>query len=246
MIHLIAKKVSSKLVALSCLAGAITLPVQCIALQPIEVIDGATVFAKVSKKEVTRLAVDGNRIASMRVKKGEIFVEQDDETGQVFLTLPPKADKPINGFLTTDAGQTFTLVLQPEDIQADSIILRVPRVLSPSPSSNPLKSNSYDKALKQIIFAMANEDGSEDLEVREVNRVVPLWKETNFVLERQFNSDRFVGEKYVLTNVSKAALVLDEREFYRTGVNVVSIEQLQLVPGGFTRVFIIRERSANE
>lgn len=246
MIHSIAKKVSSRAASVCLLAGAITFPVHCMALQPIEVVDGATVFAKVSKKEVTRLAVDGNRIASIRVKKGEIFVEQDDETGQVFLTLPPKADKPINGFLTTEAGQTFTLVLQPEEIQADSIILRVPRAFSPNPVASSLKSNSYDKALKQIIFAMANEDGSEDLEVREVNRVVPLWKETNFVLERQFNSDRFVGEKYVLTNVSSAPIVLDEREFYRAGVSVVSIEQLQVVPGGFTRVFIIRERSGNE
>jgi len=41
-------------------------------------------------------------------------------------------------------------------------------------------------------------------------------------------------------------MILEEQEFFRTGVAAVSIEQLTLAPGEATNIFIIRERSANE
>jgi len=49
------------------------------------------------------------------------------------------------------------------------------------------------------------------------------------------------GEAYVLTNTSDKQIVMDEREFYRAGVQSVAVENLTLEPGQSTRVIVISE-----
>ncbi|MGE5161861.1 MAG: type-F conjugative transfer system secretin TraK, partial [Betaproteobacteria bacterium] len=56
-----------------------------LALQVVDARDGETVFAKVSRKEVTRIAVERGRIRKVTGNAGEFVLEKDDERGQVFI-----------------------------------------------------------------------------------------------------------------------------------------------------------------
>jgi conjugal transfer pilus assembly protein TraK len=215
------------------------------AVQIVDGADGTTIYAKVSKKEMTRLALEHGRISSLRVKDGELGVDPDEETGQLFLSVPHGAAKPINGFLTTDTGATYTLILQVVDAPSDSIIIRQAASKS-TQRPNDFKSTSYDKAVKRMIAVMATDELPADMQITEVGRQVDLWKEASMSLERQYIAGDIVGERYVVGNVSKEPMVLDEREFFRTGVGVVAIEQLNLAPGGSTRVYLIREKNSND
>jgi conjugal transfer pilus assembly protein TraK len=214
------------------------------AVQIVEGGDGSTIYAKLSKKEMTRLAVDHGRIASFRVREGELGIEPDEETGQVFLTVPAAAAKPINGFLTTDSGTTYSLVLQIVDAPADSIIVKQPKRLSPS--RNDFKTTSYDKAVKRLVTLMANDEIPDDVQVKQPNRKLDLWKEASMTLETQYFIGDLVGERYSVANVSQSSMVLDEREFYRKGVSVIALDQLNLAPGASTRLYVIREKAQNE
>ena len=49
------------------------------------------------------------------------------------------------------------------------------------------------------------------------------------------------GEAYVLTNTSDKRIIMDEREFYRTGVQSVTVEKLTLEAAQSTRVIVISE-----
>ncbi|KQQ44673.1 hypothetical protein ASF61_21330 [Duganella sp. Leaf126] len=218
---------------------------QAKAVQIVEGGDGSTLYAKLSKKEMTRLAVDHGRVASLRVREGELGIDADEETGQVFLTVPDGASKPINGFLTTDAGNTYTLVLQIVDAPADSIIIKQPRQRS-ALARNDFKSGAYDKAIKRLIGVMAGDELPEDIEVTQVGRKLDLWQEASMLLETRYSSGDMVGERYVLANVSQAPMVLDEREFYRPGVHVIALDQLNLAPEASTRLYIIRRKAQHE
>lgn len=241
MIHSLQK--NKAILTLACALAAATQPAT--AVQIVEGGDGSTLYARLSKKEMTRLAVEHGRIASLRVKDGELGIDPDDETGQTFLSVPKGASKPINGFLTTDAGNTYTLVLQIVDAPADSIIIRQPRT-KPGAARNDFKTTSYDKAVRRLVSVMATDELPDDIQVKEIGRRLDLWQEAAMTLERQYVAGDIVGERYLVANVSKDAMVLDEREFYRKGVSVIALDQLNLAPGASTRLYVIREKSQNE
>lgn len=238
-------KLRTDLICAAC--GAVLIAIQpAHALQILEATDGATIYGKVSIQEPTRIALDAGRIASMRVKDGTLYIDPDDESGQIFVSVPEGMKKPINGFLTTDSGKTVTLVLQPTDIPAETIILKSPKARRASQSNDLFRSTTYDKAVKRLVVAMANDELPDDIDVREVGERFSLWKEADMTLERQYSLDTVVGEKFRVVNVSKDTLTMEEREFYRKGVHVVAIDLLNLAPGASTFVYVIRERTANE
>jgi len=226
-------------IALSGIAGGAT------AVQIVEGGDGSTIYAKLSKKEMTRIAVEHGRIASLRVREGELGIDADEDTGQVFLTVPEGASKPVNGFLVTDSGNTYTLVLQIVDAPADSIIVKQPKA-RPAQARNDFKSSSYDKAVKRLVTLMANDELPDDVQVKQSGRKLDLWQEASMTLETQYFIGDMVGERYIIANVSQTAMVLDEREFYRKGVSVIALDQLNLAPGGSTRLYVVREKAQNE
>lgn len=232
--------------ALALLAAALAWAApSAMAVQIVESGDGGTIYAKLSKKEMTRLGIEGGRVSSLRVKEGSLNIDPDDETGQLFLSVPAGVDKPINGFLTTDAGHTYTLVLQITDTPADSIIIKEPKSKQAQGRSD-FKTTSYDKAVKRLVSVMANDELPDDMQVKEIGRRLDLWQEAAMTLERQYIAGDIVGERYMVANVSKEAMVLDEREFYRKGVSVIALDQLNLAPGASTRLYVIREKAQNE
>lgn len=206
--------------------------------------DGSTIYARLSQKEMTRLAVERGRIASLRVRDGELGIDADDDTGQVFLTVPAGGKKPINGFLTTDTGDTYTLVLEIVDAPADSIVIQQPR--RPPQGNNEFKSSTYDKAVKRLVTLMANDELPEDVQIRQLGKKLDLWREASMTLDTQYLLGGFVGERYSVANDSQASMVLDEREFYRKGVIVIALDELILAPGASTRLYVIREKTQNE
>ena len=119
MIHSLRRNKAAAALALALgLAGPAR---QAPAAQIVEAGDGGTIYARLSKKEMTRLALEHGRIAALRVREGELGMDPDEATGPLFLSVPDGTSKPVNGFLTTDAGHTYTLVLQIVDAPADNL-----------------------------------------------------------------------------------------------------------------------------
>ena len=79
-----------------------------------------------------------------------------------------------------------------------------------------------------------------------VNKEVPLGKEGRLVLLSKYPEGELVGEKYRLTNVSQANMLLVEQELYRRGVRAVAIDRHTLAQGDSTDIFIVRERRGDE
>ncbi|WP_205617454.1 TraK domain-containing protein [Pelomicrobium methylotrophicum] len=192
-----------------------------------------TLSAMVSRGEPTMIRVEGRKIRRIFGAEGEFTVSADRETGVAFIR--PAADKEVfSAFVADDTGRTWKLLLSVSDVPAETIVLR-DRSAHAKGDRNA-RDESRNREIKRLILAL--ESGGEDQGVREVNEIVPLWKEAMFVLVKVVDGP-LRGEKYMLTNVSDKPMVIDERELYRRGVVAVSVERPELKPAETTAVYVV-------
>lgn len=218
------------------------------ALQVLDVRDGVSVTAKLALREPTRIKVEGTLIGEVfgnvwqdkTNPTGEVVVETDPAKGELYVRpLSPTTTKPINLFVSTKQA-TYTLLLQPVDMPADTIVLRdrTPRARREATSQG--KAPQQVRALTALLAAMANESPTADMRVEETARDVRLWQATRFTLLRTYATPGLIGERYRLTNLGDAALALEARWLDREGVLGVAIEQATLEPQASTQVFVLR------
>ncbi len=216
------------------------------ALQVFDGINGATIYAKISKKEPTRIALDQGRISTIRAREGSLNISTDEASGQLFVSVHPDAEKHINAFLTTEAGHTYTLILEVIDSPSDSLIIKQPKTASKTPVLTGPKASPFDKDIKKLLTAIVNDTPPDGVEVVNERKIVALWREVTFVQDLQYLASDAIAERFILTNISKSDLVMSEREFYKKGVHAVALEQHALIPGAFTKVYIIRAKALND
>lgn len=239
-----------------------------LALQTVEGRDGVSVDAAMSIKEPTRIKVEGAAITDVFGNiyssncggpapaitpkgggpsinhGGEVVLECDRDKGEIYVKPVGGGSKPVNLFIST-AHATYTLVLRRVDMPADTILVRdrTAAAASAGPSGSRMGgAGNHIKTIKNLLAVMASDKPAPDVRVQDTRRQVELWQEAKFTLLRTYQSRGMVGEKYILTNASKEAMVLAEQEFDRDSNDVlaVSIENLNLRPGESTVVYIIR------
>lgn len=213
------------------------------------VYEGITLFERVSREELNRLHVVDGRIKMMHFKTQELEVVKDEDSGQAFFT--PKTDKTISLFITTQAGTTFTLVLQPvpkmpaanvmvqEASTQPEAVASAQQTRLPSTGASPMASMSYEQAISTLIYAAATNQVLPGVSEQAVNQAIPLWEQAAFVHIRTLSSAGLQLGEYRLTNTSKQPMRLVEQELYKPGVLAVAVEQHLLAPGESTPVFVV-------
>ena len=218
------------------------------ALQIVDAQDGQTALAKLSRKEVTRIAFEQGRVRKVTGSAGEFVLEKDDDKGQIFIRpTDAQSTKPINLFLTSERG-TVALLLQPVDTPSDSIVIREasdPRERSSAPTRLEA-SGRHVRTLKNLLLQLADDALPEDMQALELARDITLWPGTRLTLQRVLLGTGVVGEKYQLTNTGNTTMEVAETALFKSGVMAVSVEQSSLRPGEATNLFVIRERKSDD
>lgn len=212
------------------------------------------VQVNVSVRETNRIAVEGRRISRAKpAQKDAITWERDDEHGALYVTM--RADRSVLGtvtlFITDDQNTTYKLVLVPQAIGGQELILQPPQDKQAAAKHTGMadgRATSFQRRIKDLILVMAEADDSSesDTERMPVNKEIPLWQEGRLVLKTKYLSGDLVGEQYRLTNISARDMLLVEQELFRRGVRAVSIKSHTLPPGDGTDIYIVRERKSNE
>lgn len=191
-----------------------------------------SISATVSRSEPNLLKVEGRKIKRIYGTEGLFTVTPEAETGAAW--LKPLTDKPLMSvFITDDTGQHFKILLKVEDIPAETLILRGRDEHVKNMGS--LKDEPRNDLL--VNFVKALHDGEGDPK----NTVIPLWKGVRFELVKVLELHSLTGSSFLLSNTSEKQIVIDEREFYRDGVQAVSVKKPALEPGETTQVFVISE-----
>lgn len=190
--------------------------------------------AVVSRHEPNLVTVDGRKIRRIYGAEGLFTVKPEPDTGAAW--IKPISDKPMmSAYITDEEGQHYKLLLKVEDVPAETIIVKGRGVSS---SSSLLMSNKNEPRNDDILnTTIALFNGAGDSK----HDTIPLWKGTRFELVKVVELRGIRGETYILTNISDNQIIMDEREFYRNGVQSVTIESSTLEAGQSTRIFIVSE-----
>lgn len=211
-------------------------PLTVNAVQRIPVQEGFEVNAVVSRNTLNRIAVDNDRIASVKGTNGQFELDKDVELGQVFLK-PLASDEPIHAFITTEKGHTYHLGLTTHDLGAESI------VLTPigDVSAKWQQSSSYESLLKEIIKAMHAQSALEGFVIENAKTKLSNIKSAKVVQLQSYLGQSLLGQILEVSNTSSTeSLHLTESEFYLPGVRAVAIVDKNLAPKGKTRLYWIR------
>jgi type-F conjugative transfer system secretin TraK len=216
-----------------------------IAIQLLEVRDGAVVSARISGDEPNRLLIRDGRVHKAWGAEGKAVFKPDKDTGQVYLQPADEwRHRPFSLFVKDEEGAVYTLVLTPKDTPSETVTLirpeRVP-VVDREKAVSWETEQPYEKTLLELVRHMARETLPDGYTRIGIDREIELWREARLVVQTRYMGGHISGEVYELTNVDSKPIRLEEREFYREHVLAVSIDRHALAPGAHTKIYLVTE-----
>ncbi len=196
--------------------------------------------AEISKQDINRIKLSGDRIKSTKFDLAELKVSQDDSLGEIYIQLlRPQQTKPINIFITSEQSFTYKLILYPKAIPAEQIIIKNDSVVSNSDSEiSKTTKNSYQQQIIALLKAMRNKTKLESYQIINSKKSIDLG---DIEMKRlsTYKGQNFIGESFVLTNDSNKIINLEEKMFFKSGVRAIKIEKPNLLPDETTEIFIV-------
>ena len=236
------RKVNS-MKAVICLL-AVVFASNAMAIQKIKVKDGGTYAVKISSNDMTRIAMDGiSRIDNFRGVANSLDIDPDNEAGELYVRPKPQTSgAAMSFFISDDNGYVYTLVATQHDIPAETILLQPVSERRDSITQGAFKSDSYMKHIKSLMKSMATHAEMDGYDIKDIHQPIPLWKETQILLIKEYQGEQVIGDVYLLKNVSEAVMALDEQEFKEFGddVKAVAIDVNRLNPGETTALYVVR------
>jgi conjugal transfer pilus assembly protein TraK len=241
------------------------------ASQPRNVRDGETMEAAISTDAPTRVRLDGQRIVNVVGNihsssncegappsgavpqaaaqlatpavnpRGDVILNCDLDKGEIYVRpVSGSQAKPINLFVSSPRA-TYTLLLRPARMAADTLILRDRQIDSTQAAStnNRPAAAHHVRALKALLVSMTTGRNAEGVQAETMEVRKALWQEAEYTQLHRVEARGLVGETYRLRNIGNTVMVLAEQEFDREGVLAVAVERHNLRPGEATLVHVI-------
>lgn len=212
------------------------------AIQEYNVKDGDSVNISISSRELTRIAIRGDgRLKKAWSAAGILEIEADKSQGEIYVKPMLHTPNNFSFFVQDDLGNTYTLRAKKSNIPSETVMLN-PKIKKKRVIYKSYESRLFVINIKKLTKAMALGEEIDSYDQEDLDTSVPIWKETEIKLKRIYRGDDFLGETYVIRNISDETIIFDEREFIYFGENVksVSLEKLELAPGAFTFLYVIR------
>jgi type-F conjugative transfer system secretin TraK len=202
--------------------------------------DGEEATADISKQDINRIKLSGDRIRSTKFNSGELEISQDDNLGEIYIRPTKFAEaKPLNLFIITEQNFTYKLLLYPKAIPSEQIIIKNDSVVAnPDVEVSKIAKNSYQQQIIALIKAMRAKTKLESYQISNSKKYIDLG---DLELKRisTYKGQNFIGESFILKNDSNQILNLEEKLFFKNGVRAIKIENEMLLPDQATEIFIV-------
>lgn len=212
---------------------------QAAALQTVDVSTAQSpTFVFISQKNLNLIRISSPEVRAftssksleVKIKGSDIFVSFTD----------PATASPQELFFVTPAS-TFSLILVPKGIPAETIIVKTPINKDKGEALKWESSNTYIAALKDLIKSMYVEVPPPGFSTNKFDVDVTRWKGTKETLTAVYTGATLEGEAHKIVNTDDKLLRIHESEFYAKGILAVSIDKHELLPKEETMVYFVKK-----
>lgn len=210
-------------------------------------VKGDQVLLQVSSTQMSRVHIQGERIATVRTLQGndevDLLIERDETTGDVYVGFNGEtAGQTFSAFLTTESGKTVQATFHPVEDTAKTFELRLEGTLSAtSPAAIQFKRNGYPETMAAFVKLMFNPERPDGVVCRQ-GKAQPT-QTANFrvwTVER-CDAEGISGTVLHFKNTSTVPQSLSADGFLVRQVLAVGITDELLSPGEEARVYIVEE-----
>jgi type-F conjugative transfer system secretin TraK len=202
--------------------------------------DGDEATAEISRTDINRIKLAGDRIRSTKFNAGELEISQDDNLGEIYIRPTKFAEnKPLNLFIITEQNFTYKFLLYPKAVPSEQIIIKNDSVVANSDAEvSKIAKNSYQQQIIALIKAMRTKTKLESYQISNSKKYIDLG---DLELKRTstYKGQSFIGESFILKNDSNQIITLEEKMFFKNGVRAIKIENPALLPDEVTEIFIV-------
>jgi len=144
--------------------------------------DNAEVAGVISFSDISRIFVEGDRIAEVKGVKGKYILNKDEKKGDVFVRPTSAESGLIQLYLITEKNKTYQLSLSPEKIGAQTIMLRpnAPEMKVLSERSASIYEDEVVRFVKQTIEGVGVEHEFFRVDVRTLKNKQRAVREKDF------------------------------------------------------------------
>jgi conjugal transfer pilus assembly protein TraK len=210
----------------------------CFSLQIKPIADNGATTAVISTNELTRIAVDQDRIVRVRGLEGIYDMKNDLAQGAIFIRPLEEQKKPFTLFLATEHNRNYVLHLTPQEQSADTILLK-PKEIPREKSKKWEDSLPYIKTMTSLIAAMMKDNAPPGYTTQYLTKTKR--QRVNDVmttkLVRVYTGNHWQGFVYELSNRHKQTLSLCEQDFYQSGDQAIALSNLTLAPKGHVLLY---------
>jgi len=205
------------------------------------------IVVKASTTDPNIISITGGSIESVWGTEDKVALEANVETGQAIFR--PATLSPFTLFVQTLSGNTYTLAVTPQQkLIGQSIVINEFSTADQSGADRGLGIVAYKNVVKRLLRDIEQMQGVRELRgfrLVSVNKVKPLWAETRIVHVNSWTRNDMIIDRYLVTNITDQALVMEEREFTGLGqtIRAISIRKHSLAPAESSVMYTVRGRS---
>ena len=215
------------------------------ALQIKQSTDDGQVTATISAGEVSRIGLAGDRVRMVNADPA-VDISHDEVSGDIYLKprLPPLS-KPLNLFVTSEKGFTYKLLLLPQVVPSEQILVRNEDALGgPARAAAWEGRTPFHAAVIEVLRATA---GAGPLPAGYVRKTVtePGRRRRGLLIRRgaEVTGAALQGIALTVRNTGTAPAALSERDLHAPGQAAAYVPARTVPPGGTVTAFVVRRRT---
>ena len=206
---------------------SLLLPAVSFAAQKITLREGVATPVTIANHTLNHFSVENDRIVSIKGDVAGVFEhDMDEKLGHVYLKpVLEEYMEPIHIFITTEKEKTLSLLLNPTNIQAESVRLVVEGT-APSKPDAWEKTSDYESVVTKIIKSMHNKSPLEGFTESPAKASKLKRKPKGQLIKKLdtvYQGEKLSGEIWFVENQTGKMMTLSESDFYENGVRAVAI-----------------------
>ncbi|NKB55043.1 MAG: hypothetical protein GKS00_01795 [Alphaproteobacteria bacterium] len=225
------------------------------ALQIKQATGDGQVTATISAKEISRIGLAGDRV---RMVNGDpdVDISHDEVTGDIYLKpAPAPLSKPLNLFVTSEKGFTYQLLLLPEAVPSEQILIRNEDALGgPARAGAWEQRTPFHAAVVEVMRAAAGaaalpagyvRESVTDANVTDADVMDAGTRRRGLLIRRRFQitGSALQGIALKVRNTGTEPVSLSERDLFAPGQAAVYLPVRTVAPGASVTAFVVRRRT---